>query len=447
MEASLQLEAKATAHSVRRFVVLLKHRRNEMPPASEVSPQAAIPQNMKSKSALWTISDKEFLLRAWKQISKRNKLSKGLDNVTIKVFKSRLDENLADISIQLRTDSYAFNKLRAHAINKPGSAKPRPLQIASVRDRVVMKAIAIFIEPAFRRFDLECSFAFIKNRGVKSAIDHIHCLVEKGNNFYFEADIINFFGQVDRKVLWRMFSSRVRRQTSLLPLLEKCFNLELEDLESHELEFQNLFLGADSGIPQGGVLSPMLANFYLHEFDRRMLQHGFNLVRYADDFVVMCDTLEKARQAHDLAKQTLKTLGLDIHLLGVPDSKSKIGNFSKDHLVFLGVRFEGKEVLPADKIVKRFKSKVEEVLKPNSGTSLFKTLQRLSNLINGWGKCYKNMRVVNIYLELDTFIKTAVEKYLEQLGVRLLGRNHRKQMKFLGIPSLTAMVEYARKKT
>jgi RNA-directed DNA polymerase len=415
-----------------------------MPPASDVSPQAANTSIMNSASALRTISDREFLRKAWKEISKRNMRSKGLDNVTIKAFKSRLDENLSEISVDLRTSTYIFSKLRAHAINKPESKKARPLQIATVRDRVVMKAIALFIEPAFRQFNLECSFAFIKGRGVGPAIRRIHDLVAQGNKFYFEADIINFFGSVDRQILWKMFSRHVR-QKSLLPLLRQCFNLELEDLQSHQTEFQELFFGADSGIPQGGVLSPMLANFYLYEFDRRMLQHGFNLIRYADDFVVMCETLERARQAHDLSKDALKALNLEIHALDAPGSKSRLGNFSKEGLMFLGVRFEGQEIFPADKVVKRFKSKVEEVLKPTSGVSLFKTLQKLTNLINGWGKCYKSMRVRDIYLKLDEFIKASVEEYLENLGVRLVGKNKRKQMKLLGIPSLTAMVEYTRR--
>ena len=138
----------------------------------------------------------------------------------------------------------------------------------------------------------------------------------------------------------------------------------------------------------------MLANFYLYGFDRRMLQRGFNVVRYADDFVVMCTTEAQARQAHQLCRDTLRTLNLGIHPLDAPDSKSKIGNFSKDGLMFLGIRFEGQTIFPASKVVKRFKDKVEEVLKTNSGDSLFKTLQRLTNLINGWGKCYKTMRVI-----------------------------------------------------
>jgi RNA-directed DNA polymerase len=415
-----------------------------MPPASAGSPQAANTLIMNPASALRTVSDRDFLRKAWREISKRNMRSRGLDNVTIKAFKSRLDENLFEISADLRANRYVFNKLRAHAIKKPGSKKSRPLQIATVRDRVVMKAIALFIEPAFQQFNLDSSFAFVKDRGVNQAIKRIHDLVAQGNKFYFEADIINFFGAVDRQVLWKMFSREVRHR-SLLPLLQQCFNLELEDLQGHQAEFQELFFGADSGIPQGGVLSPMLANFYLYEFDRRMLRHGFNLVRYADDFVVMCETPERARQAHQLCKDTLKTLNLEIHSLDAPDSKSRVGNFSKDGLMFLGVCFEGREIFPASKVVKRFKNKIEEVLKPASGDSLFKTLQKLTNLINGWGKCYRSMRVLEIYLKLDEFIKASVEKYLENLGVRLVGKNKRKHMKLLGIPSLTAMVEYTKR--
>ena len=396
---------------------------------------------MNPTSAIRAVSNPEFLRKAWKEISKRNLRSKGLDNVTIKAFKSRLDDNLLDISRELRSNTYKFNKLRAHAMKKPGSGNFRLLQIATVRDRVVMKAIALHIGPAFQRFNLDCSFAFIRGRGVAAAIGRIRDLVAQGNKFYFEADILNFFGSIDRKDLWRMFSGHIRHR-SLLPLLQQCFNLELENLEAHKTELQDLLLGADSGIPQGGVLSPMLANFYLHEFDRRMLQRGFNLVRYADDFVVMCRTEEQARQAHQFSENTLRALGLRIHGLEAPDSKSRVGNFSKDGLLFLGIRFQGPEIYPAKKPIDRFKSKVDEVLKPNSGDSLFKILQKLTNLIDGWGNCYKAMRVMEVYLRLDTFIKESVEVYLASLGIQLCGKDKRKHMKLLGIPSLVGLIEH-----
>ncbi|HET9182740.1 MAG TPA: reverse transcriptase domain-containing protein [Candidatus Angelobacter sp.] len=445
MEASLPNEAKASANSVRRFVVLLKQRRKEcrLHPSFSAGGKYfhRVEIMVKGKPAFYTLSDKVHLKKAWEKISKRNRLSKGIDNVTIKTFNNNLEKNLSIISAELRRQSYQFTRLRAHAIAKPGSQKPRLLQIASVRDRVVMKALAMLIEPAFTKFDLPCSHAFIKGRGVHHAIQGVQELANAGNKFYFKADIIEFFAHVDRETLWKMFARQVRHR-SLLPLLRQCFNLEIEDLSSYEKEFQDLFIGAGSGIPQGGVLSPMLANFYLYHFDRRMLAQKFNLIRYADDFVVMCDSEQRAREAYVFARQTLGTLGLKIHELEAPDSKSKIGNFGTEHLIFLGVRFEGQETIPSDKVIKRFRAKIVEVLQPASGNSLFKTLQRLTNLINGWGKCYKMMRVLPIYLELDEFIKSSVERYLSYLGIQLTGKNKRKHMKLLGVPSLTAMIEY-----
>jgi RNA-directed DNA polymerase len=304
-----------------------------------------------------------------------------------------------------------------------------------------MKALALHIRPSFAKFDLPCSFAFIagKDRGVKAAIGQIKDLVDEGYIHYFEADIKNFFGAVERPRLWKMFSKQVR-QRSLLPLLEKCFNMELDDLESYQSEHQDIFLGATIGIPQGGVLSPMLANYYLYEFDKTITANSFRLIRYADDFVVMCKTREEAGRAHTLCRTILRNLGLEIHALDEPQSKSRFGNFSKDGLSFLGVRFEGHVTYPNSKVVKRFQEKITAILRPSSGDSLSKTLQSLANLIKGWGMGYRDMRVTKLYGELDSFIKEEVVKYLRHSGVHLQSRNRGKQMRFLGVPSLSAMV-------
>jgi len=397
---------------------------------------------MKLKSALQTLSEITSLRAAWKAISKRNKLSRGSDNITIAVFSASLESNLRAISSALRSKNYQFCKLRPATIAKPGSNKPRPIQIPAIRDRVVMKALAMHIQPNFARFDLSCSFAFIKgtDRGVKAAIDRIKDLVNNGYVYYFEADIKNFFGTVDRSKLWRMFSKQVR-QRSLLPLLEKCFNLELDDLASYQTEYQDIFLGATVGIPQGGVLSPMLANFYFYDFDRTMTANGLKLIRYADDFVVMCKTTDEAERAHVISRTALTKLELEIHALDEPKSKSRFGNFSKDGLLFLGIRFEGQVTYPSSKVVNRFKEKIIHVLRPYSGDNLFKTLQSLANLIRGWGMGYRHMRVTGLYGELDLYIQQEVIKYLAYSGVQLQYRNRRKQMRFLGVPSLSAMVE------
>jgi len=400
---------------------------------------------VKSSTALQAISELDHLRGAWKKLAKRKK-SKGCDGVTIEAFAADLDSNLRQIRKELRQGTYQLRRLRPSVIFKPGSSKPRPLQIPAVRDRVVMKALALYIQPYFSKFDLPCSFAYIKgdDRGVPAVIRKVHELVGRGFVHYFEADIVNFFGTVDRSRLWAKFAKQVRHR-SLLPTLRQCFEQELDNLEAFQLEYEKLFAGATAGIPQGGVLSPMLANFYLYEFDRAVMAKGFELIRYADDFVVMCETREKAECAHVLCRTLLEELGLRIHALEEPKSKTRFGYFSKDGLNFVGVRFEGTYTTPDPKAIPRFKEKVSVVLKPHSGDSLAKTLQSLKNLITGWGNGYKAMRVQKIYVELDEFIKQQVARYLQASGIKLEGRDRRKQMRFLGVPSLSRLVEHAPK--
>ncbi|MEG9432470.1 reverse transcriptase domain-containing protein [Terriglobus sp. ADX1] len=397
--------------------------------------------SLKKLPAIKQISTVDSLQKAWKSMSRKNKHSYGADRVTLKAFASDLGANLIEISKSLSKGTYQFQQLRPAVVKKAGTNKFRPIQIPAIRDRVVMKALARHIQPSFAKFDLPCSFAFIKgrDRGVKAAIAEIQKLNDAGYIYYFEADIINFFGSVDRKKLWKMFSARIREK-SLLPMLEKCFNLELDDLQSYQVEHQEIFLGATEGIPQGGVLSPLLANFYLHQFDKRVTSKGFQLVRYADDFVVMCKTAEEARAAHIFCRNELKKLGLSIHDIELPASKTRLGNFRKDGLAFLGVRFEGKNVYPDTKVVKRFKEKVSASLHSSQEKTLPRIFQGLSNLIVGWGRGYQEMKVTELYRDLDAYIKVEVIRYLNTSGIQLRGRNIRKQLKFLGIPSLSAMV-------
>jgi RNA-directed DNA polymerase len=393
---------------------------------------------MSTKAALYQISEIDYLKRAWKSINRHNARSRGLDDVTIQDFRAVLDDNLRQISRDLRAKKYVFQKLRAHAMEKPGSVQKRPLRIATVRDRVVMKAIAEFIAPSFQQYNLPCSFAYVKGGGVDAAVVRIKQLVEQGHKVYLQADIIKFFDSVDKNLLWDRFAKRVR-QKSLLPLIRQCFDLEVGDIDSLKTEDQDLFLGSESGIPQGGCLSPMLANFYLFEFDRTMTDAGFNLVRYADDFVVMCESSERAESAYNLCRKVLGGLGLQIHPLG--SSKTRIGNFPKDGLDFLGLHFEGKDVFPAEKSRDRFKAKILETLRPHTGVNLLKTLQKLKNLTIGWGKYYQCMRVAEIFGALDKFIQNSVRVYLKESGIILIDRKWPRQRKFLGIPSLTAMLE------
>lgn len=191
---------------------------------------------MKSSTALHKVSELSHLRKAWKKLAKRKK-SRGCDGVTIEAFAGDLDSQLRQISKELRDGTYQLRRLRPSVHFKPGSSKPRPLQIPAVRDRVVMKALALHIQPTFDRFDLPCSFAYIKgeDRGVPAVIRKVHDLVARGFVHYFEADIVNFFGTVDRSRLWKKFAKQVRHP-SLLPILKQCFEQELNNLEAFQME-------------------------------------------------------------------------------------------------------------------------------------------------------------------------------------------------------------------
>src|SRR5207237_1430485 len=145
-------------------------------------------------------------------------------------FKAGLENNLYQISADLRAKNYVFHKLRPQAMEKQGSTGRRPLRIAAIRDRVVMKAIAQFIAPSFQSFNLACSFAYVKGGGVDAAVRRINELVAQGCKAYFQADIIKFFDSVDKDLLWQRFAKHVRHR-SLLPLIRQCFDQEVGDID------------------------------------------------------------------------------------------------------------------------------------------------------------------------------------------------------------------------
>lgn len=388
-----------------------------------------------SRSAREKLSSTQHLLHAWKQIAKRNSRSHGLDKISIEEFRDTLHAQLSMIRKQLMEGSYKFTPARGWLAPKPGTPG-RPIKIPAVRDRVVLKAIALLIEPKFEGYNLPCSFGYVKGLGVRDAVAKVQKLADEGNKVVLEADIHSFFDEVDPNLLFPRFIRRVRLP-SLTGLIKDALHVEVGNLDSFTDEERKLFPAADSGIPQGGVLSPMLANFYLYQFDKALSGAGFNLVRYADDFVVMCKTEQEAHAAYTLAKNILETrLHLRLHVLGEENSKTRIVKFDSG-LKFLGVLFKGGTIAPAESVVNKFKQRIHSLLNPLDARSLLETLTGLRNTINGWGQCYREFDVSQLYLYLDAYIRKEVSEYMHR-NEFLQQRNtaSRKQMRLLGIPEL-----------
>jgi RNA-directed DNA polymerase len=380
------------------------------------------------------LCNRTLLLQAWKSLNKTNRFSHGLDNVTIDDFRARLEENIDKTAKQLKKRKYEFVPLRAKPIEKEGGGT-RLLRIPAVKDRVVMTALKSLISHRFRRFDLACSHGYVPGRSPLTAVRAVRALRSSGLEWVLEADIKKFFDTVDRGVLVDKFIENIRIP-SIVPLLRQAIATEVGNLENFGPADQ-AFLMADSGIPQGGVLSPMLANFYLYPFDKAMENAGYQLIRYADDFVVLSHTFDEAKRAYDLCLSILEgKLSLSVHHLGDPGLKTRIIKYSEG-FTFLGVEFRGEKVFPSPKAIKRFRERIAAILSTDGEANLLNTLSKLKNTIVGWGSAYRFYHSTEIFQNLDDFIREQIARYFR--AHNLLASRYglsRKDVRFIGVPSL-----------
>jgi RNA-directed DNA polymerase len=383
------------------------------------------------KSLYKKLSSKEHLLKAWKALNKSNKSSHGIDDISIEQFGANIEKELTLIEKQLRDKTYSFQKFRGVTIPKPGSLDRRPIQVPAVRDRVVMKALSMLIEGKLRRFDLPCSYAYIEGRSIHKAIARVHEFASAGNQFVLEADISNFFGAVEQSRLLKRLHSVVRSR-SLDEILDAAIQNEIGNRASFEPKFRDLFPAATSGIPQGGVLSPKLANLYLSKFDAVVVKKGLNLVRYADDFVIMCATENQAREALIFCRKFLKEkLGLDLK-----DEKTRVVDY-RGGFDFLGFRVESGKHSPSKKSVNKLKERLTSLCNPRSGHTLFPILVKIRNILTGWHEAYRRSELGTIPQEINLHIVALISTYLAFHKVLPSGKIlNSRQLRILGIPRL-----------
>lgn len=352
------------------------------------------------------ISSVESLRLAWAKLEKFNKESHGLTGETIAEFELNKEDKILSISKRLQEGTYQFSPYRAVLIPK-SKGKFRPLQIPEVSDRVVIKAIAIELEEHFKEL-LEksrgLSFAYQKGLGVKEAVEKINEYCQNGYSYVLEADLINFFGTVDKDSLLNDVVFKRLSDTTINTLIQQALNQSIGNLDSFNVEQKKYFENIDKGIPQGNALSPLLSNIFLSPFDLRLKDKGFKLVRYADDFVIMCTSEKECEEAYIECCTVLEELNLNIHKLE-EGGKTRIVNFNKhDAMDFLSVTFDGNMFYPSFANVERLKNKIRDVCNGKDKYCVSTLLIKIKNKLDGWVSAFYYTDIQRYSSEIDAFI-------------------------------------------
>jgi len=259
--------------------------------SSRGSNQQGRRKRIKAHSLIDKIYYKLNLYNAWEKV-KANRGAGGVDGKSIEWFEENLEENIERLHQELKKDEYRPQPVKRVWIPKPNGDK-RGLGIPTIRDRVVQQAMLIRLEPVFEPTFVENSYGFRPGRSAHQAVEEISKMLRKGYWWIMEADIKGYFDNIPHERLIDLVAERVS-DGRVLRLIRSFLKAGvMEELKVKEQV---------KGTPQGGVISPLLANIYLNRYDQKMLKEGFKVIRYADDFVVMCKTKREAERAMRLTQ-------------------------------------------------------------------------------------------------------------------------------------------------
>ena len=353
------------------------------------------------KGGKWhTLIDKVFDHRnlyfsARKVLGKRG--SAGVDHQSVEDFSLDERAQLQELQEQLQGNSYQPSAVRRVWIPKPGSSEKRPLGIPTVRDRVVQTALVHVIEPIFDHTFAEHSYGFRHGRGCQQALGRVEALLEAGYVHVVDADIKSYFDMIPKDRLLAMVSEKIsdRRILELIGMY----------LQQEIMEELKTWTPA-SGVPQGAVLSPLLSNIYLNPLDHLMEDSGFEMVRYADDFVVMCRSAAEAEAALAVVRTWITSVGLTLH-----PEKTQIVDSREKSFAFLGYSFRGKLRFPRGKSVEKVRDRIRALTPRKSGNSLECIIACLNSSLRGWFAYFRHCHW-SIFDEMDRMVRVRLRRLL-----------------------------------
>jgi RNA-directed DNA polymerase len=310
------------------------------------------------------------LRAAWERV-KTNRGSGGVDHVTIEAFEVGLDTRLESLAEQLRSGTYRPQPVRRAYIPKAGSSERRPLGIPTVADRVVQTALRNVIEPIFEKMFEPTSYGFRPKRRSHQALREVERLLRAGHVWVVDVDIQKYFDSIPAKGLMAEVAKQIA-DSGVLSLIEAYL---------HQGVLEGMRLWAPGlGTPQGAVISPMLANLYLHPVDVAVRQARYEMVRYADDMVILCKTREEAEAALTRLRELLHARELVLH-----PTKTRIAHLNeRPGFQFLGYVFYSEYRDPRPPSQQKLRTKIRELTKRSSGNSFDTIIKAVNAVLRGW---------------------------------------------------------------
>ena len=362
------------------------------------------------KGGVWyALMDKvyrrENLWSAWLKVQ-ANHGAAGVDGQSVTRFAEQAERQVDELAEQLRLGQYEPQALRRTYIPKPGSPQPRPLGIPAVRDRIVQGALRHVLEPIFEREFADASYGFRPGRRAQDALRRVDALLRQGQVWVVDADLQRYFDTIPHGALL----ARVRERVADGRVLELLARL----LQADILDGLNRWTPT-AGTPQGGVISPLLANVYLNPLDHLLAHQGFSLVRYADDFVVLCASEADARAALGLIQNWTAGAGLALH-----PQKTRVVNLGEPRasFEFLGYCFcrlaNGRlGRWPRAKSLQRLKDRLRDLTPRCSGRSLPDIVRSVNAVLRGWFAYFRHSNPAT-FPPLDRWLRMRLRSILRQ---------------------------------
>lgn len=356
------------------------------------------------KGGRWySLMDKVYapavLQAAWARV-RANGGAAGVDGQSVERFAAQAELYLSELGRALREGSYRPQPVKRVEIPK-GDGRTRPLGIPAVKDRIVQTAVKLAIEPIFEVTFCPTSYGFRPGRGCKDALREVDGLIKEGFTFVVDADLESYFDTIPHQQLVHRVEERIS-DGRLLALIRSFLD-------------QDILKGMErwtpvAGTPQGAVISPLLANIYLHPLDELMASRGLRMVRYADDFVVLCKSREEAEAALADIRQWVADNGLRLS-----PTKTHLGDcrIAGEGFDFLGYRFEAGRRWVRKKSLARFKDKIRERTRRTCGKSLAMVIADLNPMLRGWFGYFKHAYPTE-FTSLDGFIRRRLRAILRK---------------------------------